>query len=344
MSVWQQYLTNKDAAQVPYFTREGAADLGISEGELIAQAPDTVYLGSAVRDIILKLDTLGLVQSVVRNSVAVHEKTAVYENVTLSPVSGLAINVGGMDLRFFPQRWHHVLAVTAEHGEKISRSVQFYDEFGVALQKVFLRDEAKLPEWQALLSAFRVDGLPEFERGVLPPVDEPQALAAARVADFQTRWRELKDVHHYGALLETFGLDRQASYRYAPDGMARQLDHTVWEDVLTRVRDSGMEMMIFCGNRGLVQIQTGAVHHVVRARGYLNVLDGQTEGFNLHLKDTDIVESWVVRRPVRDGFVTCIEGFDARRKTVIQFFGRRQEGETELAEWQHITNELLGLN
>ncbi|WP_066568601.1 ChuX/HutX family heme-like substrate-binding protein [Snodgrassella sp. CFCC 13594] len=343
MNLWQQYLSNKDAAQGPYFTREGAADLGISEGELIAQAPDTIYLGGAIRDIILKLDTLGLVQSVVRNSVAVHEKTALYENVTLSPVSGLAINVGGMDLRFFPQRWHHALAVTAHQADKVTRSIQFYDEFGVALEKVFMRDDTKLPEWTALVDAFRTEGLPEFEQGTLPPVAVPEPLSAERAVAFQERWLELKDVHHFGGLLETFGIDRQSAYRYAPQGYTKALDNTVWEEVLTRVRDSGMELMIFCGNRGLVQIQTGAVHHVVRARGYLNILDGQTEGFNLHLKDSDIVETWVVRRPVRDGYVTCIEGFDERRKSVIQFFGRRQEGETELNEWQRITNQLLGV-
>ncbi len=99
--------------------------------------------------------------------------------------------------------------------------------------------------------------------------------------------------------------------------------------------------MIFSGNRGIVQIQTGPVHNLVRARGYLNILDGQEEGFSLHLKDDEIAETWVVRRPIRDGFVTCIEGFDSRRKTVIQIFGRRQEGEPELAAWREITDGLL---
>lgn len=99
--------------------------------------------------------------------------------------------------------------------------------------------------------------------------------------------------------------------------------------------------MIFSGNRGIVQIQTGKVHNIVRARGYLNILDGREEGFSMHLKDDEIAETWVVRRPIRDGFVTCVEGFDSRRKTVIQIFGRRQEGEPELAAWQEITDGLL---
>ena len=126
--------------------------------------------------------------------------------------------------------------------------------------------------------------------------------------------------------------------------MTKKLTHEAWQSVLEQARDAGIEIMIFAGNRGLVQIQTGKVHHIVRAREYLNVLDGKEEGFSMHLKDDEIVETWVVRRPVREGFVTCIEGFDSRRRTVIQIFGRRQEGETELDEWTEITDRLLADN
>lgn len=341
MSLWQQYLSNKAAAKGPYFPLEGARDLGLSEGELMVNAPDSIYLGTAISEIIHALESLGLVQSIVRNSVAVHEKTALYHNVSLSSNTGLAVNVGGMDLRFFLRHWHHALALTSTQDEKTNYSIQFYDEFGVAIEKVFLRDLEKVPQWQAIVEKFGVVEKPTFKRGKLPAVEAPAALAPARIEAFQERWLELKDVHYFGGILETFALDRQAAYRYAPQGMAKQLDVSTWERVLEAVRDSGMELMIFCGNRGLVQIQTGKVHRIVRARGYLNILDAQTEDFNLHLKDDEIAETWVVRRPTRDGFVTCIEGFDARHKTVIQFFGRRQEGQTELLKWQEITNQYL---
>lgn len=341
MNLWQQYLAKKEAAQEPYFPREGAADLGISEGELMANAPDSIYLGSKIRDIVLKLSTLGLVESIVRNDVAVHEKKGIYENVSLAPTSGLALNIGGLDLRFSPSHWHHALAVTTQHGDKTSHSIQFYDEFGVAIEKVFMRDDRRLPEWTALLDAFQTEGKPAFIHNPLPSATIPEPLSPQREAAFRERWMELKDVHYFSGILETFEIDRQTAYRHAPKGHTRQLDNSIWEKVLNQVHHSGMELMIFVGNRGLVQIQTGQIHHIVRSHGYLNILDGKTEGFNLHLKDQDIAETWVVRRPIRDGFVTCIEGFNAHRQTVIQFFGRRQEGEQELSEWQHITNPLL---
>lgn len=341
MTLWEQYLKNKETAGRLYFPKEGAEALGVSEGTLLATAPNTVYLGSKIRDILLKLHTVGMVECIVRNSVAVHEKTGLYENVSLAASGGLALNIGGLDLRFFLKRWHHALSVNLEHHGKLSRSIQFFDEFGVSLQKVYLRDETRLPEWENLIENFREDGLPEFVHTAMPPVKEFIPLSAEREMAFQERWMELKDVHHFSGLLETFELDRQQSYCHAPDGMAKKLDCSVWEKVLHQVRDSGMELMIFVGNRGLVQIQTGRVHNIVRSHGYLNIFDGDTENFSLHLKDGDIVETWVVRRPIREGFVTCIEGFDARRQSVILLFGRRQEGEVELSEWEKITNELL---
>lgn len=343
MSLWQQYQTNKAQKQGMYFPREGAADLGVSEGTLMADAPETVYLGGKenIRGIVLKLHMLGTVQCVVRNSVCVHEKQGVYENVSLAPTSGIAINIGGIDLRIFTARWHHALAVTANEGGKVSRSVQFYDEFGVSVQKVFMKEEGKTAEWQALLDAFGTAGKPAFQSGVLPPVEAAAALLPEQEAAFQERWNELKDVHHFGGLLETFKLDRQTAYRHAPAGATRMLPQEAWQQVLEAAKAKNLEIMIFSGNRGIVQIQTGRVHNIVRARGYLNVLDGKEECFSMHLKDDEIAETWVVRRPMRDGFVTCVEGFDARRKTVIQIFGKRQEGEPELAAWRDITDALL---
>lgn len=340
-NLWQQYQNNKAARGGMYFPREGAADLGVSEGALTADSPDSVYLGGNVRDVVLKLATLGEVQCVARNDVCVHEKQGVYESVSLAPTSGIALNIGGIDLRIFPARWKHILAVTQAQNGKTSRSIQFYDEFGTAVQKVFMRDESRLNEWDALVAAFKTEGKPEFVRAEMPPVTIPQPPAENRIAAFQERWLELKDVHHFSGLLETFNLDRQAAYPYAPAGMTKKLGRDVWQNVLEQARDAGIEIMIFAGNRGVVQIQTGKVHNVVRARGYLNVLDGKEEGFSMHLKDDEIVETWVVRRPIREGFVTCIEGFDSRRRTVIQIFGRRTEGRSELAEWAAITDRLL---
>lgn len=344
MSLWQQYLDKKATVEGGmYFPRQAAADLGVSEGALMADAPDSVYLGSRIRDLVLKLETLGEVLSVVRNDAAVHEKVGIYEHVTLTARTGLALNVGGLDLRFFLHNWHHAIATTVVIGERTMRSIQFYDEYGTSIEKVFMRDETKLDAWQALIDEFATSGKPEFLPAPEINVTIPEPLSPEREQAFQERWNELKDVHHFGGLLETFKIDRQQSYRHAPAGCTKQVDRSVWEEVLQYVQANNLEIMVFVGNRGLVQIQTGKLHNVVRSHGYLNVLDAKVpeEGFDLHLRDSDIVETWVVRRPISEGYVTCIEGFDKNRQTVVQIFGRREEGNDEMQSWHQLMDGLL---
>jgi putative hemin transport protein len=343
MNLWQQYMDKKATTEGMYFPRQAAVDLGVSEGALMADAPDTIYLGSQIRELVLKLETLGEVLSVVRNDVVVHEKIGVYEHVTLTARSGLALNVGKLDLRFFLHHWHHALATVNVIGDKTMRSIQFFDEYGMNIEKVFMRDDSKLDAWQALIDEFAVEGKPEFLPAPVKQVTAPAPLAAERERAFQERWNELKDVHHFGGILETFNLDRQQAYRHAPAGQTKLLERSVWEKVLLEAQEKQLEIMVFVGNRGLVQIQTGKVHNVVRSHGYLNVLDVKVpqEGFDLHIRDTEIVETWVVRRPISDGYVTCIEGFDKNRDTVIQIFGRREEGSDEMQTWHQLTDALL---
>lgn len=343
MGLWQQYLDKKATVEGMYFLRQGAADLGVSEGALLADSPDTIYLGSQIRELILKLETLGEVLSVVRNDVVVHEKIGVYEHVTLTAHSGLALNVGKLDLRFFLQHWHHAFATTNVFGDKTLRSIQFFDEYGMNIEKVFMRDDNKLDAWQVLLDEFAIEGKPQFLPVPIKQVTAPEPLSAEQTRAFQDRWNELKDVHHFGGILDTFKIDRQQSYRHAPAGQTKQLDRSVWEKVLQQVQANKMEIMVFVGNRGLVQIQTGVLHNVVRSYGYLNVLDVKVpeEGFDLHIRDNEIVETWVVRRPTSGGYMTCIEGFDKNRETVVQIFGRGEEDKDGLQKWHQLTDALL---
>lgn len=343
MNLWQQYLDKKATVEGMYFPRQAAADMGVSEGALVADAPETIYLGNRIRELVLKLETLGEVLSVVRNDVVVHEKIGVYEHVTLTARSGLALNVGKLDLRFFLQHWHHALATVNVIGDKTLRSIQFFDEYGMNIEKVFMRDDSKLDAWQALVNEFATEGKPEFLATPVKQVVAPEPLSVEREQAFQERWKELKDVHHFSGLLETFNIDRQQSYRHAPAGQTKLVDRGVWEQILQQAHEHQMEIMVFVGNRGLVQIQTGKLHNVVRSHGYLNVLDVKVpeEGFDLHIRDTEIVETWVVRRPISEGYVTCIEGFDKNRDTVIQIFGRREEGNDEMQTWHQLTDALL---
>ena len=96
-------------------------------------------------------------------------------------------------------------------------------------------------------------------------------------------------------------------------------------------------IMCFVGNRGCIQIHSGPVTNIKMMGPWLNVMD---ETFHLHLRTDHVTELWAVRKPTKDGHVTSIEAYDANNELIIQFFGKRHEGEVELEEWRFLAENL----
>ncbi|MCP2936632.1 hemin-degrading factor, partial [Salmonella enterica subsp. enterica serovar Typhimurium] len=84
--------------------------------------------------------------------------------------------------------------------------------------------------------------------------------------------------------------------------------------------------MCFVGNPGMIQIHTGPVHRIEVMGPWLNVLD---PGFNLHLRQDLVDQTWIVRKPTADGVVTSVELLDAAGETIALFFGERKPGKPE---------------
>lgn len=120
---WQLYLDLKQDRH--FYPRDGARHFGISECELLLSNPDNVYLGSNIRPVVLKLKNLGKVECIARNNHAVHEKSGFYENVSLTKTTGIALNVGKLDLRIFAYEWKHILAVI-NNRDTPSYSIQIF--------------------------------------------------------------------------------------------------------------------------------------------------------------------------------------------------------------------------
>lgn len=369
--LWQQYQAKK-AQEKMLFPTEGAKALGVSELELMLASPYSQYIGNNCKGMLKKFESLGRMESIVRNDLAVHEKIGEYENLNLGDKMGLAVNVGGLDLRIFMSRWHHMLAVNdTSNPDKPVYSIQFFDERGNAINKVYLRDitDERLAQWQALIDA----EYQAWQQGNLqsnapnhshnsqaenqsdsqtleqitlaePKPKQPWQFKPLNDADLdtlQTEWEAITDVHQFHFLLERLGIDRASSFRQAPTGMACELKANSVETLLEKVRDQHCPIMIFVGNTGMVQIQTGLVHKLVRMGEWINIMDKAHTDFTLHLKDSELAQLWCVKRPTKDGMVTCIEGFDEFGTTIFSIFGQRLEGETELPVWRSITDEMM---
>ena len=340
-ALWQQYQALKE--KIPMlFPTEGATALGVSEFELMLASPYSQYIGDQCKAVLKQFETFGDMESIVRNELAVHEKMAPYHNLKLGEKMGLALNVGGLDLRFFMWQWQHMLAVTdTSRADKPSYSIQFYNAQGAAIDKVYLRElsDENIASWQAMIEAqLRTVNTETLTLEVQAPLSEwrYKVLSEAERTQLQQGWQAMTDVHQFHTLLKNLDIDRASSYYQAPDQMTQQLDISAVEAVFTHARDAKCPIMIFVGNSGLVQIQTGTVQTLKRMGDWFNILDKDHNDFTLHLKDRALAQVWCVKRPTKDGIVTCIEGFDGHGVSIFSVFGQRLEDTPELAEWQQI--------
>lgn len=345
-TLWQDYQDKK--AQTPMlFPTEGAAALGVSEFELVLAAPHSQYMGGQCKEVLKQFEDFGQVESIVRNTLAVHEKTAAYNNLKIGDKMGLALNVGGLDLRFFMWRWQHMLAVTdLSRADQPSYSIQFYDEQGSAIDKVYLREltTENIERWQNMIQE-RINAIHTHELTLTPltPLNQwkYKALTDDKCTKLQQEWRDMKDVHQFHGLLQRLEIDRASSYYQAPEQMTQQLSIDAVAATFEQARDAKCAIMIFVGNSGMVQIQTGTVQTLKRMGDWLNILDKDHNDFTLHLKDQALAQVWCVKRPTKDGIVTCIEGFDSHGTSIFSIFGQRIEGTPELEAWQDIMANIV---
>ncbi len=329
--------------------RDIAESLAISEGELIAAHAGLACADSAGRlqatvlrsewpEIIRALEPLGEVMALTRNASCVHEKVGVYRKASHQGQMGLVLG-GAIDLRVFYRHWAHGFAVTEQTDKGTQRSLQFFDASGMAVHKVFLRPQSDLAAYDLLVERFTVT---EQTSGIHTVTTE--AKAAERSDDdididgFRAAWAGLKDTHEFFGVLKKFGVSRTQAVRLADPALAQQIDVDNCQRLLERAAETGVGIMVFVGNHGMIQIHSGAIQKFAAMGPWLNVLD---PGFNLHLRGDHIVSAWVVRKPTVDGIVTSIEIFDIHGEIIALFFGERKPGKPELNGWRELVASLL---
>lgn len=327
-------------AERPNLRARDAADrLGISEAELVALGADAevTALRAEWGDIVRALPDLGTVMTLTRNDHAVHEKVGRYEEVGIHGPMGLVLGPD-IDLRLFLGKWAFGYAVARPVEGGVRRSLQFFDAQGVAVHKVFLRDESSHAGYEALVERFRAaeqGGLPQTAPGepATPDRDDAEIDAAGLRAD----WGALQDTHDFVKLLKAHNVGRVQALRLAGEAFAHEVPVGSFRAALETARDRQLEIMVFVGNPGCIQIHTGPVATLKAIGPWFNVLD---PGFNLHLREDGITSAWVVRKPTADGVVTSLEIYDSLHRPIALMFGKRKPGEAELPGWRALAEEL----
>lgn len=333
-------------AEQPHLrARDAAAQLGVSEAELTASrlAVDTVRLRPEWASLLPALGELGQVMALTRNASCVHERKGVYREVTVAGNGQMGLVVSAdIDLRLFLGGWASVFAVEEPGPRGVLRSVQVFDQQGVAVHKVYLTEQSESAAWAPLVERFR-DEQQSAELELIP-LAEPTPRRADEQIDtdaLRVGWSTLKDTHHFFALLKTHGATRTQALRLAGREWAEALAPDALPGLFERAAATEVPIMVFVGNRHCIQIHTGPVSNLRWMDTWFNVLDPQ---FNLHLKAHDIHELWRVRKPSSDGVITSWEAFDAQGELILQLFGARKPGVPEREDWRRLAEETPALN
>jgi putative hemin transport protein len=315
--------------------RDGARQLGVSEGELVASGcgRTAVRLKPRWQPLLNALDSLGPVMALTRNEHAVHERHGRYRNIRVFGNMGLVLDEG-IDLRLFLAHWHHAFAVTEQGADGSRQSLQVFDSDGTAVHKVYLTAQSDGAAYQELLERFRdPDQDPVLNVFARPPAPPPQSEEAIDVAGLQRHWDALQDTHDFHDLLQEFGVTRIQAMRLAGSERAREVGPDALQQVFESARDAELPIMVFVGSPGVVQIHTGTVKRLYEVGEWYNVLD---PAFNLHLRQPAVSSAWMVKKPTVDGPVHSLELYAEDGQLILQVFGARKPGKPENVGWRSL--------
>ncbi|KMQ67399.1 heme ABC transporter [Chryseobacterium sp. FH2] len=316
--------------------RNAAAQLGVSEAELLATnvGEGVTILKPEYKDILTEAEQLGKVMALTRNDECVHERKGTYLNGDFSSPHAQLFVGEDIDLRIFLNHWKFAFGVV--EGDK--KSLQFFGKDGLALHKIYLTKDSNEAAFDAIVEKFKADEQHStLELETVAPKAEEKADSEIDVEGFQKAWTELKDTHDFFMMTRKFGVSRTQALRLAPEGFTKKIDSSKVVSVLEDASEKQLPIMVFVGNRGIIQIHTGNVKKVLWHQQWFNVMDPD---FNLHLDVTKIAEAWIVKKPTEDGEVTAIEVFNNEGDFIVQFFGKRKPGIPELQEWKDLVADL----
>jgi putative hemin transport protein len=334
---WEALLAEQPGMRI----RNAAQRLGVSEAELLATriGQGVVRLRPEHRAILAAVPALGRVMALTRNDDAVHERKGAYLNPQLNegPV-GLFVGPD-IDLRIFWHAWAEVFAVEETGKDGVRRSIQCFAADGEAIHKVYLLPESDHQAFEALVGRFRSsDQHPDTVVRPFAPERPEQPDTAVDAEALRAGWLALKDTHDFHLLLRQHGVSRTQALRLAPSGdYAVAVAPSAFRASVEQAAGTQCPMMVFVGNRGMLQVHTGPVQRLMDVPEWFNVVDPD---FNLHVREAAIAQAWVVRKPSADGIITALECYDAKGGLLVQLFGKRKPGIPELEQWRGLVHEV----
>lgn len=318
--------------------RDLAAKLGISEAQLIAAhcGSSATRIDAHPDKVMGAVQQLGEVMALTRNESCVSERVGTYDNYHSGAHASMVLTEE-IDLRIFPSHWKHAFMVEKETDAGVRRSIQVFDAAGDAVHKVFLRETSNTEAWAGIRQELQLDDQSQTlevaprVRAETPKADE------SKVDILRKEWKRMTDTHQFMRLTSKLKMNRLGAYRIAGAPFVRALDTNAVDQALQTVSAQGIEVMVFVGNRGCIQIHTGPLVNMKAMGPWQNVLDPR---FDMHLRLDHIAEVWAVDKPTQRGPAVSLEAFDADGGLILQIFGVGKEGRDSRPAWREIVEGL----
>jgi putative hemin transport protein len=338
-TLWRRWEALRDA-HPNLRARDAAARLGVTEAELLDCHPDSHRLAADWGAILRGLRDIGPVMALTRNHGVVIEKTGPVEEVEIYPAHRMGQVVGAeVDLRLFLGQWAFGFAATEATRSGQRQSFQFFDAHGVAVHKVYRVEGTDGDAWTALVAAQRDPASSPIEIAAPEPPMAPTPDAEIDLDGLRSGWLGMSNTHDFFGLLRKYKVERRQALRLAGSDLARPTAAGSYRAVLELARDSGLEIMLFVGNPGCLQIHTGSVERLETVGQWFNVMD---PGFNLHVWQPAITDAWLVRKPTDQGVITSLECYDDAGELLLQCFGKRKGEATESPHWRALLGTATG--
>ncbi|MCE9597923.1 MAG: hemin-degrading factor [Spirochaetia bacterium] len=314
--------------------RDAARELGTNESVLVATGlgEEVTRLRAGEWTAMFQcFPELGKVMALTRNESCVHERKGIYSAASINGPMGVVLG-DDIDLRVFLQAWHFGFALKETVKTGVRHSIQFFDKNGTAIHKIYGTPDSNIAAFESFAEKFGSDDQSfDFTLPVAPEQEIEADNPDVNAGEFLEGWRTLTDTHDFFGLLKKHKVNRVQALRLAEGEFAHVFEPGATHELLSSVAGAGMEIMVFVGNPGMIQIHTGKVANIQVMGPWLNVLDPD---FNLHLRKDLIANAWVVTKPTVDGAVTAVELFDSKGTMIVQFFGKRKPGIPENPAWR----------
>src|SRR5690606_38571616 len=144
------------------------------------------------------------------------------------------------------------------------RSLQFFAKDGEAVHKVYLLPESNVTAFEGLVENYRSEDQSQVQAVKPWPAEAAEKPDAEIDAEgFRAEWKAMQDTHDFYGMTRKYGVSRRQSLRLAPEGFATRLANNAMRETVTRAAKQQLPIMVFIGNKGMIQIHTGTVTNLV---------------------------------------------------------------------------------